>query len=188
MNNLGFFDEAATVGAGILEILGGSTATPAIKRYLEIVGRIYQIMSQIHDSLAEVAIDVSLSTSMDEASQSLTRLTQMELKKALKAQDLCDELEQLGRELRPLLQKTDKLSEREKSTWNVLCRDLEGREEEVANLYDENLYDLRMLPSTESSLESLKVKVENIATQLTTQKARFDLLAKKARAIRERLQ
>lgn len=181
-----FFDETANVGAQIIKRLAKSGATSDVKEYLELVTRIYEVLAQIHDTVAEATINASFATSMNEAEQKLRSIEAGGLKNSLQTQNLCDELRRLGQHIRPL-EETAQLSNDEKKVWDEFLDSLEGGESQTAQLYDAKLYEVTCLPSTEPSLDSLKNSLDVISAQLVTQKARFDLLAKKAAALRSKL-
>lgn len=181
-----YFNRVSATGDRILKALGGSPAGFEVNYYLTLVTKIYEVLAQIHDCLVDVTIDVSQAQSMDEAIQVLARVQQMALKETLQAQELCDELQRLGQQLSGLPYDRYGLTEGEKATWDELCRNLEHREGGTSRLYDEKLYDLRVLPHTESALEPLKAKVEEISNLLVIQKAQFERLAKLAKAIHAR--
>jgi hypothetical protein len=194
---LGFFDQVARVGSLILDALGGAPTTTAFqkhwkpvqdiyKQYLKRVEEIYTLLGSIHDQVADVAVEVGLAANMDEAKEAIKKIESSSLADTFRANDWCDELQRLGEALRPLGQEAG-LSEEDQRTWDEFCSALEQREGEVAKLYNDKLYDFRMLVYGDLSLESLKEKVKGISDQLVTQKARFDLLAKQAKATRQRL-
>ena len=185
-SSLTYFDQVSATGARILESLGGSPAGSDVDDYLELVGKIYEVLAQIHDGLIDVTIDVSQAQTMEEARQVLAQVEQLGLKEALKAQDLCDELQRLGQQLRGLPYDHYGLTTSEKATWYELFEKLEQREAGTSRLYDEKLYELRTLPHTDPALPSLKAKVEEISNLLVIQKAQFERLAKLAKAIRAR--
>ena len=184
--SLTYFNRISGIGSRILKVLGGSPAGAETDHYLALVEEIYQILAQIHDALVDVAIDVSQAETMDEAAQILMRVQQMGLKETMKAQDMCDELQRLGQQLRSLPYDRYGMAESEKVAWDELCRNLERREGGTSTLYDTKLYELRILPHTETALEHLKAVVEEISDLLVIQKARFDHLAKLAKAVRAR--
>ena len=185
-SSIEFFDEAAGVGSRIIQNLGNSPATPEVKKYLDLVARVYQVLVQIHDDVVEATIYASLAATIEEAKQALQGIQQSVLKDTLKAQDLCAKLRKLGHDLHPLTQAA-KLSADDQSIWKEFCQNLEQGESQTARLYDEKLYDLHVLPGNEPSLNALKKKVEDISAQLVTQKARFDFLARMAAAMHNRL-
>jgi hypothetical protein len=181
-----FFDETADVGSQIINRLAKSGATSDVKEYLQLVARIYEVLAQIHDTVAEATINAGFATSMNEAERSLRGIQAGGLKNALQTQNLCQELRRLGGTIRPL-EGTAQLSGGEKKVWDEFLDSLEGGESQTAQLYDAKLYEVTCLPSTVPSLDSLKENLEAITVQLVNQKARFDLLAKKAGALCSRL-
>jgi predicted nuclease with TOPRIM domain len=186
MNEITFFDDVAAVGSRILQVLGGTPPGSDSDRYLQLVEEIYAVLAQIHDGIVDVMIDVSQAQTMQQAVQSLTRVQQMDLRDALKAQSLCDELARLGNALRELPDKVNGLTPGEKQAWDELCQQLERREGGTARLYDLKLYDLRVLPHNMNTLGPLKAEVEKICNVLVVQKAQFEYLAKQAKATRSR--
>jgi hypothetical protein len=184
--SIAFFDQTADVGSQIINRLAKSGATSDVKEYLNLVGRIYEVLAQIHDMVAEATISASFAASMGEAKKSLESIESGGLKNALKTQNLCDELRRLGQGIRPF-KETTQLSADDKKVWEEFLDSLEGGEAQTAQLYDMKLYEVKYLPSSEPSLDSLKEKLDAISGQLVTQKARFDLLAKKAAALRSTL-
>jgi chaperonin cofactor prefoldin len=187
--SIGFFNKVAGVGSKILEVLGGKPASAEIKRYLERVAEIYNLLVDIHDEVVKVAVKTSLAANMNEAREALKEIEYSSLENTFRARRWCDELQRLGQALRPLSQDAG-LSGDDQQTWDEFCSALERREGEVVYLYIEKLYDFRRLayPAySDLSLKSLKEKVEDIRKRLVTQKAQFDHLAKKAEAMRKRL-
>src|SRR5262249_19767774 len=92
-----------------------------------------------------------------------------------------DKLRQLGTQIRPLMQQVQAADD-QKQIWEEFCMRLEFGEVTTAQLYDEKLSELRNLPYRGASLDTVQTAANEIARLLSNQKARFDLLAKKARA------
>jgi hypothetical protein len=189
-DSIGFYDEVARVGSEILEMLAGSSAADRAKddvsTYLDLVAQIYNLLTQVHDQVATVAVRVTVATTLAEARQDLQGIGHTGLEDTFRAMDWCDQFEKLGKDLRPLREDPG-LSPNDQKIWDEFCETLEQREGEVAMLYDHKLYDLRRLASDDLSLETLKQEVDQILEQLVTQKARFDLLAKRAKAMRAQI-
>jgi chromosome segregation ATPase len=181
-SSLDFFSEAAGVGSYILD-----TASPDVKRkYLEQVSRIYELLRDIHDVVIDITIKTSLAKDLDQAKHALEGINNEALEGTFRARNWCDRLERLGKAVHSLTDDA-KLAGRNLEVWNEFCTAMEQREGEVALLYDDKLFQLRGLASTETSLVTLREKVDKISEELVTQKARFDYLAKKAEAERDRL-
>jgi hypothetical protein len=176
-----FFDRSADVGARILDYLAGEPAGVNVNDYLQLVAEIYETFSQIHESISDVTIEVALAQELQTAQNSLARLRQMGLKDSLKAQQLCDQLEELGREIQATLLNLPHLDGESLAVLQELSIKLAEREMGAALLYDEALYDLHNLTYAETNLSFLKTEVDAISQQLVLQKARFDFLARKAR-------
>jgi hypothetical protein len=184
---IAYFDGVASVGAHMLEVIGGAPAAPALNRYLELLRETYSVMAQIHDGLIDVTIEVALADSMAEAAQALARLNNVSLRSTMKAQELCDTLGRLGAQLRLLPPEVlQGLTEPEKDAWLELCTNLEDREAATSRLYDQKLMELRALPSVHSDLALLKAEVKAASDQLVVQKGEFERLAKHASAMVQR--
>jgi hypothetical protein len=182
--SIGFFSRFANVGAKILRTASGSSATPLNVNYLNLLSQIYEVLAQIHKGVLEVVIAVGQSRTIAEAKTSLDALNQLSIRNALHVQAMCDELERLGHELKSLMDGGGvPLTDEEKQTWENLCRELKERESGTASLYYEKLYDLRVLPDTEPSIEAVQAKAEVIASEIVNQKAEFEFLAMKAKGI-----
>ncbi len=182
---MNFFDDAARVGELILNSLGGMQNQSAAI-YLERAGKIYRLMAQVHNEVAALAVRVGLSQNVGEARHALSRLDNERLSDVFRVMNWCDEFEWLGNELAPLADRLG-LGANDRAVWSEFCQSLSLREGEVAYLYQEKLFSLRRLEDSSMPLEQLKTEVDGICRQLTTQKARFDLLAMKAEAMRRRL-
>lgn len=181
-----YFDRVSAVGGKILEALGGSPVGSETDEYLKLVGEIYTKMAEIHDKLVNVTIEVSLAQTPAEAQKALELVQQMGLEEAMRAAEMCDELERLGHQLRQLPYDQFGLTADEKATWDELLQNLEQREGGTSRLYDEKMYDLRVLRYSGNDLDSIKAKVNEISNALVIQKAQFERLAKVANAVRER--
>jgi len=184
------FDEFTRVGSEILDTLAGPSAKTKAKddlrRYLSLLDEIYGLLAQVHDKVADVAVRVTLADTLDEARQIMEGVEQASLTDTFRAQDWCDQFEELGHSLREVGQQGG-LSPADQQTWDAFCTVLENREAQVAMLFDTNLYELRHLADGNPPLDVFKQQVEGITEQLVTQKAEFDLLAKRAAALRARL-
>lgn len=184
--SISFFDTVAAIGSKILQTYGGSPVSSETNRYLRLVEETYETLAHIHGNLLDVMINVDLAQTMEEANKILGRVEESSLKDYFRAEYLCDELGTLGLQLRKLPQQEFKLTAEEEKTWKEFYEDFYDRETSTANLYGSRLSDLRQLSVTETNLDTLKTKVNEISNALTIQKAQFDLLAKKARTIRLR--
>lgn len=179
--SIGFFDRSADVGARILDYLAGEPPGINVKDYLQLVAEIYETFSQIHEGISDVTIEVALAQELPAAKSSLARLRQMGLRDSMKAQQLCDQLEELGHEIQTTLLNLPHLDGETAAVLQELSIKLAEREMGAARLYDEALYDLHNLTYAETDLFLLKSNVNTISQQLVFQKARFDFLARKAR-------
>lgn len=185
--SLAMFDELiASFDRVEAALLGPAPAAPNV-RYLATLARVCEILSQIHDGVIDVTVEIAVSDDLAGARAKLELLNQHSLKQTLHAQQLCDELGRLGSELTPILRAEAALPAQDLAAWTALAQQLEGHEEEVAQLYDESLYDLRLLPETVGSLSELQAKVNAVAETLALQKAQFDLLAKRVKAFETKL-
>ena len=185
-NEIRFFDEAARVGEEIFAALSHEASSGKIRSYFELSEKIYNLMVDVHDEVANLTVRVSLTSDLDEARHALSRLDHDRLADVFRVHDWCDEFEWLGNELAPLADELG-LSQEDRDIWEEFCHSLSEREGEVAELYNSKLYDLRRLSEPQHSLDFIKDTVDHISETLVTQKAKFDLLAKKARAMRHRM-
>lgn len=191
MSNLTFFDELARPGDQIFEFLEGNQSGRDRATYLKLVADIYQTLAKIHDHVMDIVVAVGEATSVPEAATILQRLDGDSLRGQLKTQELCDELERLGIQLRDALPPTVPGGSGMQAL-RQLSEELEGRERRTAEMYADSLWDLRNLafpgsPSG-SSLDEIKAKADQISEELVLQKARFDLLAKRAEEKSRRLE
>lgn len=181
-----FFDEAARVGAVILQTLGPSTDTQKVITYLEKIEDIYLLMMKIHDEIVDVIIQANYTKNIAGIKKVLKGIEYGALEHTFRANKWCDELQELGIALRPLGYDAH-LVGADREIWEEFCTTLERREGEVADLYDKKLWDLRQLPYRMKDVELLKQMLDVTATELVAQKAKFDLLARKAKTMRTRL-
>ncbi len=181
-----FFDRASQVGSLILEAVGGGAKLKAkdVKRYLKLVSRIYNLLIKIHNEIIDITIEAGLAKNLETAKKILKQIDQGSLKSTFQAKNWCDTLEELGRALHPIDQDVS-LSGDDQKVWDEFCSSLEQREDEVAWLYVNKLTDLNTLAYNATSLEELTKQVNTICEQLVVQKAQFDHLAKKARAMKK---
>jgi len=185
-DSIRFFDDAAQVGETILTALNEGPANEQAASYFERAGKIYHLMVDVHDEVANLTVRVSLARDLDEAKHALSRLDNERLTDVFRVRNWCDEFEWLGEALLPLADEIN-LSDEDRAIWHEFCQSLSQREGEVAYLYEVKLYELRRLKDSKRGLESLKRAVDRISNKLVTQKARFDLLAKKAEAMRRQM-
>jgi hypothetical protein len=177
MGDVGFFDEVATVGDEILsELRGRDDATMYLLRARDV----YQLMVVIHDDLVNATVEVSTATTLEEARHVLHSLHHDALASVFRARRWCDELEALGHDLRVLPPGT---AVDDAGTWDQFTSTLQQREGEVAWLYENAMYEVISRAEVEVSLEDLQSYIDAVCHDLVTQKAKFDLLAKRAAAI-----
>jgi hypothetical protein len=185
MSSLAFFDELARPGDQIFAFLEGNQRGGDRAAYLHLVADIYRTLARIHDHVTEVVVAVGEARSVEEAAAILQLLDADVLRGQLKTQELCDELERLGIQLRNALPLADPGGSGTQ-VLRQLSEELEGRERRTAEMYAVRLWDLRNLAfpgsSSGASLEEIKRKANQISEELVLQKARFDLLAKRAEA------
>jgi hypothetical protein len=179
-DGLEFFGRVARPGDRIFEFLGGSPTA----EYLAVLARTYRILGDLHDRVTDVVVSVGEAETVEEAATTLADLDADRLRDALKAQNLCDELETLGHRLRDVIRAMPAGAEAQ--TLEELSQELEGRERRTAEMYSERLWDLRSLPGN-AAMQQIKDKADEIAEELVLQKAGFDLTAKKAEEKARRL-
>jgi hypothetical protein len=186
--SLDFYTTLVKTGDNVLTALTGAPQAGPSRHYLDVLARICEILAQIHEQIIDAMVNIGGTDDLDDARGQLAQINQQGLRQSFKAQELCDELGQLGRELLPVLESDLGVSRDDVYAWEVLSQHLEGREEEVAQLYDESLYELRILAQTAQTVDDVQNKVGQIAGTLAIQKAQFDLLSKKAKVAGDRLE
>jgi hypothetical protein len=184
-SSLSYFDSVASVGSKILEAIGGSATGSTYRQYLALVEELYTLFSTIHDNLIDVTIEVHLAGTDAQALEALSRVQRMGLRDMMKTQEMCDDLMRVGQELRAMPFENYGFTEEETKDLKELLYNLERAESGTSHLYDRHLYDLRVLAETGTSLELVKGEVGIISNILSVQKAKFDHLAKLARAMRK---
>jgi|GEM_PF-6214872 len=144
MSSLAFFDELARPGDQIFEFLEGNQRGRDRAAYLKLVADIYQTLAKIHDHVTVVVVAVEEATSEQEAAAILQLLDADSIRGQLKTQELCDELERLGTQLRDALLPAAPAGSGTQVLWQ-LSAELEGRERKTAEMYAVRLWDLRNL-------------------------------------------
>ncbi len=185
MGEVGFFDEVAAVGNEILDVVGGSTGAsdPATTTFLLRIRDVYLQLIAIHDDIANATVDVGEAESLDDAKHILKSLHHDALESVFRARRWCDELEALGHDLQRI---PANIAITDRSTWDDFTNRLRQREGEVAWLYEEAMYNVISRAESATSLDELQSYVRGVSDELITQKARFDLLAKRAAALARR--
>lgn len=184
MNGIGFFEQVAAIGDDILNSIAGRPTGYEDVGYLYAMAQVYDLLARIHDTVISVTVDVSVASSLGEAQRVMDRIQRMGIKDVLAAEDMCDQLEIVGRRLGRLPADRLGINPADRPAWDELVAQLQQREAETARLYDAHLFDLRQLAWSEADLRQLKAKVAQISTELGLQKARFELLSKRAHAMR----
>lgn len=187
-NSLSYLDLVGMVGDGVLDAIGGLPATIDIDPYLDLVERIYTTMAAIHNNLIDMTEQVKDATTPAEASSILKSLDQQGIKDSLKADKMCDALQQMGIEMRSLPVNQLNLTDQEKAIWKELSSELEKREGGTAHLYYSKLNELDnlgQLCKTESDLKALQAKAAQTTDLLVIQKAQYERLANRAKRMRK---
>lgn len=180
MGDVSFFDEVAAVGSELLDELGGRDDVP---EFLRRARDVYQLLAAIHDDVVNAAIEVSTARTLDEARHVLRALHHDALESVFRARRWCDEMETLGQDLRQL---PSGVTLDRQDTWTQFTETLQQREGEVAWLYEEAMYRVLSRAESATSLEELQRYMSSVSDDLVLQKAKFDLLAKRAAAIARR--
>jgi hypothetical protein len=177
MGEISFFDEVAAVGSDVLNSLGGrDDVAPFLRRTRDV----YLLLVDIHDDIVNATVEVSTATSLDEGQRVLNSLHHDALESVFRARRWCDELEALGHDLHVLPVGVD-LDEND--TWAQFTLALQEREGQVAQLYEDAMYDVLSRARNATSLDELQNYIDSVSNDLVVQKAKFDLLAKRAAAI-----
>lgn len=184
---LAYFKRVATLGERILSVIGGLPTSTDTNQYLELVEKIYDAFTLIHDNVINVTFEVKKAKSLSEAANILQLTRQLGLKDSLRAQNMCNELRQIGYQMRSPYSESLSLDNQEKADWYELSTQLERGEGGAALLYEEKLQELHQLASSELDLISLQKKVVEISNLLVIQKARFESLATRAKAMRNKI-
>jgi hypothetical protein len=181
---LSFFDEIVGVGDRYLESLSGIpiTSESPSHRYLITIQEIYSQLASIHRVVATVAMHASLARDPGELDKALRGVNMDVLERVFQVQQWCNTLERLGLEARkiPLW---GGFSPADHNTWRKLSGSLVRRETEVAVLYEDNLEELRDLAKGNLHPDDIRKRAADISKQLVRQKAEFELLADKAKAM-----
>lgn len=180
MSEVSFFDEVAAVGSEVLDALGGRPDAPP---FLRRARDVYQLLVEIHDDILNATVEVSTVRTLDEGRHVLHALHHDALESVFRARRWCDELEALGRDLHTL---PPGVNIDDVGTWDRFTTTLQQREGEVAWLYEEALYNVISRAESAATLDELKNFMYAVSDELVTQKAKFDLLAKRAAAIARR--
>jgi hypothetical protein len=139
----------------------------------------------MHSLVSTVVIEASIADDITDMRHVLQKLNNESLAQVFNLRRWCDDLQRLGRTLRPLGDEAIE-AKPDQQLWFDFCTTFEQRENEVALLYDAALYELRWLADSSGSLENARKRIAEISEQLITQRARFELLAEKSAAIRRR--
>jgi hypothetical protein len=180
---LSFFGSAARARAQLLDWPEEHSA----RDFFDTVVVIMDLLSQIHDEIAQTARDVGRAKTLDEATEMTYRLRGMQLKEALKAQNLCNALGEAGQRLAPFIANHPKLTPHARMLWFQLSAGLMQYEGGTAEMYGRALSDSMQELQSEPSLEVVKKKMQAIRSQLIRQKALFDGIAEEAKAKRAEL-
>lgn len=180
MSEVSFFDEVAAVGSEVLSALGGrDDVAPFVRRTRDV----YQLLVEIHDDLMNATVEVATARTLDDGQHVLRSLHHDALESVFRARRWCDELEALGHDLGEL---PAGVHVGDIGTWEQFTTTLQQREGEVARLYEEAMYSVISRAEAATSLEELQTYMESVSSELVLQKAKFDLLAKRAAAIARR--
>lgn len=180
MPGVSFFEKVADVGDEILGELGDrDDAAPFLRRTRDV----YLLLIEIHDSIVNATVEAGTAASLDDARRVLRSLHHDALESVFRARRWCDELESLGEDL---VQLPSGAAIADLDTWQEFTSALQEREGEVAWLYEDAMYDVLGHAENVTSLDELKTFIEGVSSELVVQKAKFDLLAKRAAALARR--
>lgn len=180
---MGVFEAGADAGSRILIAIVGKDLQRGDKTYIDLIGRVFKTLSDIHDMLLDFAIAVGGAASLDEAKELVNSL---DLRKILKFHSYCDKLMSLGDNIRPRIEKRD-LPQQDKIDILSVTSAFEEAERGTALLYDGVINKFRDLVYDATSLDTLRERFDEVCSDLAKQKAAFDLLYKKAQGKRKHL-
>lgn len=170
----------ATVGGEVLRSLGRrDDAAPFLRRTRDV----YLLLIEIHDDLANAAVEVGTARTLDDARRVLRSLHHDALEPVFRARRWCDELEALGEDLQVL---PAGVHIDGAGLWQEFTGRLQQREGDVARLYEEAMYGVISRAESTPSLTQLQDYMDSVSEDLVVQKAQFDLLAKRAAAMARR--
>jgi hypothetical protein len=177
MIKISFLDEVAAVGREILTSLGGrADVSPFLRRTRDV----YQLLIDIHDDIITTTVEVGTAKTLGEGKRVARSLHHDALESVFRARRWCDELQALGDDLNvlPAGVQIDDID-----TWEKFTVTLKQREGDVARLYEEALWEVISRAEQATSLAELKSYIDSVSDELVMQKAKFDLLARRAAAL-----
>lgn len=180
MSEISFFDEVAAVGNEVLDAL---SRRPDTASYLRRTRDVYQLLVEIHDDILNATVEVGTVSTLDEGQRVLHSLHHDALESVFRARRWCDELEALGDDLQVL---PAGVTIGGIDTWLRFTWALHDRESKVAWLYEDAMYNMISRAESASTIQDLKTYMYEVSDELVTQKAQFDLLAKRAAAVARR--
>lgn len=176
----GYFDTIAAAGELVLDSAGGISANV---QTLKSLSEMYTLLGDIHNEIVTKMIRASVAKNEQEFDNVLYFVSSANaLEGTIRFNKWCNSLQQVGNALEPL-GLDHLLPNEQKQDWIILIHELKNRERAVSTLYEKNLFDLKALAHDHSiGFSERKKRAKDIYLELGKQKAKFDILAKKAEA------
>jgi hypothetical protein len=181
-NSHGFFNLAAAAGGRLIHTVAGTEETTTAMRYLDLVQQVFTLLSRIHDEVLDTVVRVLETPGIAEAKDLIRELDGNSLRDVMKVEQLCDELRDKGAKLRPVVENSAGLAPDDRSALLDVISSFEYGEGETAALYNGQLYDLQTAVNNAEATGDIQNLLEAAATELSGQKAQFDLVARRAKA------
>jgi len=181
-NSHGFFNLAAAAGGRLISTVAGSQEAPTARRYLNLVQQVFMLLSRIHDEVLDTVVRVLETPDLAEAKALIKELDGNSLRDVMKVEQLCDQLRDKGAKLRPVVENSPGLAPDDRMALLDVIGSFEYGEGETAALYNGQLYDLQTAVTSANATDEIQNILEEAATELSSQKAQFDLVARRAQA------
>lgn len=188
MPYLNLFDEISSIGDKFLK--STDRGHNALKNYTWQLGSISELIKHTHSLVIEKLEAIEGTTDMSEAQQIINSLSGEPLSDSFRVNGLCDIFVGYGVSLRKIVESASGnnedeaplLSAEEQNHWVYFCDVLEEREQQVANLYSNEIQEIGELvwnAQNINDLEEVKERARRAKHILTDQMADFDSLSKK---------
>lgn len=181
-NSHGFFNLAAAAGARLINTVAGTGEATTAKRYLNLVQQVFELLARIHDEVLDTVVRVLETPDLAAAKTLIRELDGNSLRDVMKVERLCNELRDKGTQLRPVVENLPDLPPADRKALLDVIMSFEYGEGETAALYNRQLYDLQTAVDTARGTGEIQNVLEAAATELSVQKAQFDLVARRAQA------
>lgn len=187
MSYLNLFDEISSIGEKFLK--STDRGHKALKNYTWQLSSINELIKHTHSLVIEKLDSIEEAEDMSEAQQIIDSLSGGPLSESFRVNGLCDIFMGYGVSLRKIVESGSRdndeappLSDEEQNHWVYFCDALEEREQQVANLYSNEIQEIGDLvwnTQNINDLEEVKERARRAKHILTDQMADFDSLSKK---------